>query len=105
MPTTKEKYSSERASVVELSGAGGDPLGEPAAPPPGIVDGVPDEIRRQLPDEVVDELLAGARTEEEIFGPGGVFGQVTKRLVERALEVRRVRDGRRRVRRLEVRAH
>ena len=29
------------------------------APPPGILDGVPDEIRRQLPDEVVDELLAG----------------------------------------------
>jgi transposase-like protein len=39
------------------------------------------------PDEVVDELLAGAKTEEEIFGPGGVFGQLTKRLVERALEV------------------
>ena len=39
------------------------------APPPGILDGVPDEIRRQLPDEVVDELLAGARTEEEMFGP------------------------------------
>jgi hypothetical protein len=54
-----------------------------------MLDGVPDEIRRQLPDEVVDELLAGARTEEEIFGPGGVFGQLTKRLVERALEVER----------------
>jgi putative transposase len=48
---------------------------------------VPDEIRRQLPDEVVDELLAGARTEQEIFGLGGVFGQLTERLVERALEV------------------
>ena len=48
---------------------------------------MPDEIRRQLPDEVVDELLAGARTEEEIFGRGGVFGQLTRRLVERALEV------------------
>jgi transposase-like protein len=47
---------------------------------------VPDEIRRQLPDEVVDELPAGASTEEEIFGPGGVFGELTKRLVERALE-------------------
>ncbi len=52
-----------------------------------MLDGVPGEIRRLLPDEVVDELLAGARTEEEIFGPGGVFGQLTKRLVERALEV------------------
>ena len=75
------------ATVSARGGAGGEPLGEPPAPPPGILDGVPDEIRRQLPDEVVDELLAGARTEEEIFGPGGVFGQLTKRLVERALEV------------------
>ena len=48
---------------------------------------MPDEIRRKLPDEVVDELLAGARTEEEIVGPGGVLSQLTKRLVERALEV------------------
>jgi putative transposase len=48
---------------------------------------VPDEIRRQLPDEVVDQLLAGARTEEEIVGPGGLLAQLTQRLVERALEV------------------
>jgi putative transposase len=48
---------------------------------------VPDDIRRQLPDDVVDELLAGARTEEEIVGPGGVLAQLTRRLVERALEV------------------
>jgi putative transposase len=48
---------------------------------------VPDELRRQLPDDVVDELLAGAKTEEEIVGPGGLLSQLTKRLVERALEV------------------
>jgi putative transposase len=48
---------------------------------------MPDEIRRQLPDEVVDQLLAGARTEEEIVGPGGLLAQLTQRLVERALEV------------------
>jgi putative transposase len=48
---------------------------------------MPDEIRRQLPDEVIDELLAGARTEEEIVGPGGLLSQLTQRLVERALEV------------------
>jgi putative transposase len=48
---------------------------------------VRDDIRRKLPDEVVDELLAGARTEEEIVGPGGLLSQLTKRLVERALEV------------------
>jgi putative transposase len=48
---------------------------------------VPDDLRRQLPDSVVDELLAGARTEEEIVGPGGLLSQLTRRLVERALEV------------------
>jgi putative transposase len=48
---------------------------------------VPDDIRGQLPDDVVDELLAGARTEEEIVGAGGLLAQLTRRLVERALEV------------------
>jgi len=36
---------------------------------------------------VVDELLAGARGEDEIVGPGGLLAQLTKRLVERAMEV------------------
>ena len=58
-----------------------------AAPSPGILDNVPDEIRRKLPDDLVDELLAGARTEEAIVGSGGLLSQLTKRLVERALEV------------------
>jgi hypothetical protein len=35
-------------------------------PPPGILESVTDDLRRQLPDDVVGELLAGARTEEEI---------------------------------------
>jgi putative transposase len=48
---------------------------------------MPDDLRGKLPDRVVDELLAGARTEEEIVGPGGLLAQLTKRLVERALEV------------------
>src|SRR5246500_759930 len=87
MPSTTSRKSLDRASFSGPGGAGGEPLGEPPAPPPGILESVPDDIRRQLPDEVVDELLAGAKTEEEIFGPGGVFGQLTKRLVERALEV------------------
>src|SRR5438067_8535730 len=46
---------------------------------------IPDAVRDRLSDEVIDELLAGARTEEEIVGPGGVLAQLTKRLVERAL--------------------
>ena len=54
--------------------------------PPGVGD-LPRELRELLPDEVVDELLAGARGEEEIVGPGGLLSQLTKRLVERAMEV------------------
>jgi putative transposase len=45
------------------------------------------EVKALLPDELIDELLAGARTEEEIAGRGGLLGQLTKRLLERAMEV------------------
>jgi putative transposase len=41
----------------------------------------------RLSDEVIDGLLAGAGSEEEIVGPGGLLARLTKRLVERALEV------------------
>jgi putative transposase len=46
-----------------------------------------DEVKALLPDELIDELLAGAQTEEEITGPGGLLARLTKRLVERAMEV------------------
>jgi putative transposase len=36
---------------------------------------------------VVDGLLAGAQGEQEIVSPGGLLSQLTKRLVERAMEV------------------
>lgn len=49
--------------------------------------GLGDRLGALLPDGVLDELLAGARMEEEIVGPGGLFSQLTKRLVERAMEV------------------
>ena len=42
---------------------------------------------RRISDEVIDELLAGASTEEEIAGPGGLLAELTKRLIERAMEV------------------
>lgn len=45
------------------------------------------EVRDLLPDGLIDELLAGARSEEEITGTGGLLSQLTKRLVERAMEV------------------
>jgi len=37
---------------------------------------LPDEMREKPPDELVDELLAGAKTEEEIFGQGGLLAAV-----------------------------
>ena len=57
-----------------------------AATPSEILDNVPDGIRRQMPDEVVDELPAAARTRRSSV-PGGVLAHLTKRLVERPLEV------------------
>jgi putative transposase len=41
----------------------------------------------RIPDGVIDQLLAGAETEQEIAGPGGLLAALTKRLVERAMEV------------------
>jgi putative transposase len=41
----------------------------------------------RISDEVIDQLLAGVSTEEELAGPGGLLAQLTKRLVERAMEV------------------
>ena len=107
MPSTKDR-NDVRASVSNPCGAGGEPLGEPSAPRR-----VPDPHRslvserliedavehatlrsmmerpdsERISDEVIDGLLAGAQTEQEIAGPGGLLAQLTKRLVERAMEV------------------
>src|SRR2546423_12449587 len=45
-----------------------------------------DEERLEVSDELLDALLSGARTAEEIAGPDGLLGQLTRRLVNRALE-------------------
>jgi putative transposase len=93
----------------DLYGAGGEPLGEPTAPPLGSerqrgsqleerrVEDAVDRARlrrmvkrsdgERIPDDVLDQLLAGSKTEQEIAGPGGLLAQLTKRLVERAMEV------------------
>ena len=106
MPSTREKFF-EPASDPQPYGAGGEPPGEPPAPSlerrqrSGVrqerVDDAVDRARlrrmverpdgERIPDEVIDQLLAGARTEEEIAGPGGLLAALTKRLVERAMEV------------------
>jgi putative transposase len=50
-------------------------------------DPLADRVKELLPDELIDRLMAGAKTGEEITGQGGLLGQLTKRMVERAMEV------------------
>jgi putative transposase len=42
--------------------------------------------RPELSDELIDELLDGARTAQEIAGPDGLLTKLTRRLLERALQ-------------------
>jgi putative transposase len=80
-----ELFDSAGGARSEPGGRAQRPAGA-ARPPQGPAPvGLPREVRDRLADEVIDELLAGARTEEEIVGPGGVLAQLTKRLVERAM--------------------
>jgi putative transposase len=93
--STKIETDHELIETVGAGSAGGarsEPGGRAQRPAGGArrpqgppLVGLPREVRDRLADEVIDELLAGARTEEEIVGPGGVLAQLTKRLVERAM--------------------
>ena len=47
---------------------------------------LPGEFDEQLLDAMLGALIAGKRGEREILGPGGVLGELTRRLVERALQ-------------------
>jgi len=49
-------------------------------------DELPDELRERLLDGMIDELIAGKRGEREIFGRDGVLGEITRRMVQRALQ-------------------
>ena len=55
------------------------------APGPGSIDELPPAVGDRLSDELIDELLAGARSEAELVGPGGLLADLTRRLVERAM--------------------
>lgn len=88
MPTKKSQRTIEQP--VRAGGEGGEPggrAGRSGGAPRPLVGGLPAEVRDRLSDELVDELLAGAGTEEEIVGPGGLLADLTKRLVERAMDV------------------
>src|SRR4051794_21487887 len=65
--------------------AGGGAVAADPSPLPGLPGGGLLE-RPELSDELIDELLAGATSAEEIAGPDGLLGQLTRRLLERALE-------------------
>jgi hypothetical protein len=104
MPSFKDG-NQVRASVSNPYGAGGEPPAPPSSPSQQhrsqigeqLVDGAVERARLRsmvqrpdgdrISDGVIDELLAGARSEQEIAGPGGLLAQLTKRLVERAMEV------------------
>src|SRR5262245_1410294 len=82
------KAKTEIEPIESAGGVRSEPVGRAehaagGAPPAGV--GFPRVLRERLSEEVIDQLLAGARSEEEIVGPGGVLAQLTKRLVERAL--------------------
>jgi putative transposase len=89
MPTSSQstKESGGRAGV-SRSEPGGRAQRNAGVRPSGgaVVDDVAPEIRERLSDELIDELLAGARSEEEIVGPGGLLADLTRRLVERAMD-------------------
>ena len=46
---------------------------------------LPEGLRDRLLDGMLGELIAGRRTEREILGPDGLLGELTRRLVQRAL--------------------
>jgi hypothetical protein len=78
----------ETVGVDRADGLRSEPGGRaqrPAGAARLLEDRSPGEICDRLADEVIDELLAGARSEEEIVGPGGVLAQLTKRLVGPAM--------------------
>ena len=46
---------------------------------------LPEELNERLLDGMIDRLIAGKRGEREILGSDGVLGELTRRLLERAL--------------------
>jgi Transposase, Mutator family len=74
---------------VECGEPGGRAARDAGAPHPRrgsvAVEELPLGVRDRLSDELIDELLAGARTEAQIVGAGGLLADLTRRLVERAM--------------------
>lgn len=88
MPTrTHSRIDQEEVDVV-VSEERSDPVtGERRGVLPGLPGGRElGESELGISDEVLDALLDGAKTAQEIAGPDGLLGQLTRRLLNRALE-------------------
>ena len=94
---TKTRSSREQFDVVDVVGSrpGRDDLRVPPVTGefgvgagvvlPGLPGGGCVE-RPELSDELIDELLGDRQSAQEIAGPHGLLGELTRRLLERALE-------------------
>ena len=99
--TGEDRSERERAEIVAGQPRRGAPAGGPPVLSPELIDAAVERAAdrrrvrqalrmpadRRISNELLDELLAGASTEEELAGPGGLLAELTKRLVERAMEV------------------
>ena len=88
MPTRTHSRTNQEEDVVVVSEERSDPR---TVERRGVFPGLPggpgiDEEPLELSDELLDALLSGAKTAEEIAGPDGLLGQLTRRLLNRALE-------------------
>jgi hypothetical protein len=83
MPTkdNQSRIGVERTGVgVECGEPGGRAERDADAASPGrgsSAVGLAPGVRDRLSDELIDELLGGVRTEEEIVGPGGLLADLT----------------------------
>jgi putative transposase len=73
----------EQGYVESSGGEFREPGGRLHGLPGGPAEG---EREPEISDEVLDALLAGASTAQEIAGPDGVLARLTRRLLNRALE-------------------
>src|SRR5262249_24550978 len=81
---------SEALSADSAGGLRSEPGGRAERPAGGApAPELGEEVRERLSEGGIDELLAGARSEEENVGPGGGVGGVTERVGERALQAER----------------
>ena len=70
--------SEESSELVEGAQGSGRRRGLPGLPGGPALD----ELEPEISDEVLDALLAGARTAQEIAGPDGVLAHLTRRSAE-----------------------